>query len=289
MTWTREFWTFQLLNGAALGALLFLVASGFTLIMGLMRVINLAHGTFFLFGSYIAIEAGFRFHNFWASVVIAGLTVAVGGMILHRVFLYRLHNQELPQVLMTIGFSLILADLAIVIWSGSPQLVTPPDYLLDSIDIGGVFFPLYRLFLIGLAAAIGILLWLFESRTRLGAIVRAGVDDEEMVRGLGININFVFLAMFGLGSLLAGVAGAVGGPFLGAYPGLDHEVLLYALVVVIVGGLGSLEGAMIGSLVVGLLDAFGRWLMPEFSYFVLFGPMAILLLVRPTGILGREH
>jgi branched-chain amino acid transport system permease protein len=288
VTWTREFWTFQLLNGAALGALLFLVASGFTLIMGLMRVINLAHGTFFLFGSYIAIEAGFRFHNFWASVVIAGLTVAVGGMILHRVFLYRLHNQELPQVLMTIGFSLILADLAIVIWSGSPQLVTPPDYLLDSIDIGGVFFPLYRLFLIGLAAAIGILLWLFESRTRLGAIVRAGVDDEEMVRGLGININFVFLAMFGLGSLLAGVAGAVGGPFLGAYPGLDHEVLLYALVVVIVGGVGTLRGAAVGALLVGVVWNVANASWPDFAYFTLFGPLALFIAFRPQGLFGRR-
>jgi branched-chain amino acid transport system permease protein len=287
MSWTREFWTFQLLNGAALGALLFLVASGFTLIMGLMRVINLAHGTFFLFGTYIAIEAGFKFHNFWASVAISGATVAVGGMILHRLFLYRLHNQELPQVLMTIGFSLILADLAIVIWAGSPQLVTPPEYLLDSVDIGGVFFPLYRLFLIGFALAIGILLWLFESRTRLGAIVRAGVDDEEMVRGLGININLVFLAMFGLGSLLAGTAGAVGGPFLGAYPGLDHEVLLYALVVVVVGGVGTLRGAAIGALLVGVVWNVANASWPDFAYFTLFGPLALFIAFRPQGLFGR--
>lgn len=287
MNWTREFWIFQLLNGAALGGLLFLVASGFTLIMGLMRVINLAHGTFFLFGSYIAIETGFRVANFWVSVAVAGVLVGVGGMILHRTFLYRLHNQELPQVLMTIGFSLILADLAIVFWSGQPQLVVPPSYLLDSVDIGGVFFPLYRLFVIGLALVIGILLWLFESKTRLGAIVRAGVDDEEMVRGLGININLVFLAMFGLGSFLAGVAGAVGGPFLGAYPGLDHEVLLYALVVVIVGGVGTLRGAAVGALLVGIVWNVANAQWPDFAYFTLFAPLALFIAFRPQGLFGR--
>jgi branched-chain amino acid transport system permease protein len=287
MNWTREFWIFQLLNGAALGGLLFLVASGFTLIMGLMRVINLAHGTFFLFGAYLAIETGMRVHNFWASVVVAGVTVAVAGMLLHRIFLYRFHNQELPQVLMTIGFSLILADLAILVWSGTPQLVTPPDYLLDSVQIGGVYFPLYRLFLIGVGVVVGILLWLFESRTRVGAIVRAGVDDEEMVRGLGININLVFLGVFGLGSLLAGTAGAVGGPFLGAYPGLDHEVLLYALVVVIIGGVGTLRGAALGALLVGVTWNVSNALVPDFAYFTLFGPLALFIAFRPQGLFGR--
>jgi branched-chain amino acid transport system permease protein len=287
VTWTREFWIFQLLNGAALGGLLFLVASGFTLIMGLMRVINLAHGTFFLFGAYLAIETGMHVHNFWATIIVSGVTVAIGGMILHRALLYRLHNQELPQVLMTIGFSLILADLAVVFWGGSPQLVSPPDYLLQSDNIAGVYFPRYRLFLIGLGLGVGILLWLFESRTRLGAIVRAGVDDEEMVRGMGININLVFLAMFGIGSFLAGLAGAVGGPFLGAYPGLDHEVLLYALVVVIVGGIGTLRGAAIGALLVGIVWNVANAQWPDFAYFTLFGPLALFMAFRPQGLFGR--
>jgi branched-chain amino acid transport system permease protein len=287
VNWSREFWVFQLLNGVALGGLLFLVASGFTLIMGLMRVINLAHGTFFLFGTYLAIEAGQKVHDFWASVVLAGAVVAVGGVLLHRFFLYRLHNQELPQVLMTIGFSLILADIAIVLWSGQPQLVTPPSYLLGSVEILGVFFPLYRLFVIGLAVVIGILLWLFETRTRLGAIVRAGVDDEEMVRGLGINVNLVFLAMFGLGSLLAGVAGAIGGPFLGAYPGLDNEVLLYALVVVIVGGVGTLRGAAVGAILVGVVWNIANAQWPDFAYFTLFAPLALFIAFRPQGLFGR--
>lgn len=287
LNYSREFWIFQLLNGLALGGLLFLVASGFTLIMGLMRVINLAHGVFYLFGSYIAIEVGMRVHQFWASVAVAGVTVAVAGMILHRVLLYRLHHQELPQVLMTIGFALILGDLAIVFWGGAPLLVTPPDYLLRSVDIGGVFFPVYRLFLIGLGLVVGILLWLFEAKTRLGAIVRAGVDDEEMVRGMGINIHAVFLVMFGLGSLLAGLAGAFGGPFLGAYPGLDHEVLLYALVVVIVGGVGTLRGAALGALLVGVIWNVSNAVVPDFAYFTLFGPLALFIAFRPQGLFGR--
>ena len=287
MTWTRDFWIFQLLNGAALGGLLFLVASGFTLIMGLMRVINLAHGAFYLFGCYLAIEVGQRVDNFWLAVLFSGVTVAVGGMLFHRLFLYRMHNQELPQVLMTIGFSLVLSDLAIVFWGGSPQLVTAPGWLLSSVNVGGVYFPKYRLFLIVLGVAVGLVLWLFEARTKLGAIVRAGVDDEEMVRGLGINVNLVFLAMFGLGSLLAGAAGAVGGPFLGAYPGLDHEVLLYALVVVIIGGIGTLGGAAVGALLVGIVWNVSNAVVPDFAYFTLFGPVALFMAFRPQGLFGR--
>jgi branched-chain amino acid transport system permease protein len=287
MTWTRDFWIFQLLNGAALGGLLFLVASGFTLIMGLMRVINLAHGAFYLFGCYLAIEAGARVHNFWLAIVIAGVIVGLGGMLFHRLFLYRLHNKELPQVLMTIGFALVLSDLAIVLWGGSPELVNAPSYLLTSVDVGGVFFPKYRLFLIAVGVVVGLALWMFEKRTKLGAIVRAGVDDEEMVRGLGININLVFLAMFGLGSLLAGMAGAVGGPFLGAYPGLDHEVLLYALVVVIIGGVGTLGGAAVGALLVGIVWNVSNAVVPDFAYFTLFGPVALFMAFRPQGLFGR--
>lgn len=287
MTWTWDFWIFQLLNGAALGALLFLVASGFTLIMGLMRIINLAHGAFYLFGTYLAIEAGHRVHNFYLSVIVAGAIVGVGGMVLHRVFLYRLHNQQLPQVLMTIGFSLIFADLALVLYGGSPQLVSAPGWLISSLPIRGIYFPKYRLFLIGLATVVGILLWLFESRTKLGAIVRAGVDDEEMVRGLGININLVFLGMFGLGAFLAGLAGAVGGPFLGAYPGLDNDVLLYALVVVIIGGVGTLQGAALGALLVGVIWNVSNAVVPDFAYFTLFGPLALFMAFRPRGLFGR--
>jgi branched-chain amino acid transport system permease protein len=288
MTWTREFWIFQLLNGAALGGLLFLVASGFTLIMGLMRVINLAHGAFYLFGCYLAIEIGSRVHNFWLAILISGLVVSAGGILFHRIFLYRLHNQELPQVLMTIGFALVLSDLALVLWGGSPQLVNAPTYLLSSVSVGGVFFPKYRLFLIVVGVVVGLALWLFESRTKLGAIVRAGDDDEEMVRGHGININLVFLAMFGVGSLLAGIAGAVGGPFLGAYPGLDHEVLLYALVVVIIGGIGTLGGAAVGALVVGIVWNVSNAAYPDFAYFTLFGPVAIFMAFRPQGLFGRK-
>lgn len=287
MTWTRDFWIFQLLNGAALGALLFLVASGFTLIMGLMRIINLAHGSFFLFGAYLAIEFSQRWGNFWLATFLSGAVVAIGGILLYALFLRRFHKQELPQVLLTVGFSLIFADLALVLWSGSPQLVTAPDWLLDSVVIDDVFFPRYRLFLIAVGVVVGLALWLFESRTKVGAIVRAGVDDEEMVRGLGINIDRVFLAIFGLGAFLAGAGGGLGGPLLGAAPGLDNDVLLYALVVVIIGGVGTLKGAALGALLVGVTWNVSNAVAPDFAYFTLFGPLALFIAFRPQGLFGR--
>jgi branched-chain amino acid transport system permease protein len=167
--------------------------------------------------------------------------------------------------------------------------VPPPEFARGPIDLpGGIVYPRYRFLLIVFGAAVAVVLWLLYERTQLGALVRAGVDDREMVGALGIDVDRLFLLVFGLAAFLAGMSGVAGGVFLTLYPGAEWDILTYALVVVIVGGLGSLTGAMVGSLIVGLVDAYGRWLLPEFSYFILFGPMAVLLLVRPTGLFGRE-
>jgi branched-chain amino acid transport system permease protein len=275
------------LNGISLGALLFLLSSGFQLIFGLMRIVNLAHGSFYLVGGYVGLTILRAGGNFWLSTAVAALAMAAIGLAVERVLLRRLRGMELPEVLLTVGLSLIFADLSLARWGGDPILLPRPSGLQGTVQLGGLTYPSFRLFVVGLGIALAALMWLLYSRTRLGAIVRAGVDDREMVQVLGINIGAVFTGVFALGALLAGVAGVVGGVFLSLYPGADGEILLFALVVVILGGLGSLQGAMVGSLLVGLIDAFGRALVPSLSYFLLFAPMALVLIFRPRGLFGK--
>jgi branched-chain amino acid transport system permease protein len=185
------------------------------------------------------------------------------------------------------GFALIFQDLALIIWGGDPYTIPIPAALSGAFRVGDLYFPVYRVFIMGVAMAVAVVLWVVLERTRIGAMMRATVDDPEMARGVGINVYLISMAVFALGALLAAVAGVVAGGFVGVYPGADFEILPYAFVVVIVGGMGSLKGALIGSLLVGLLDNFGKALFPEFSYFTLFAPMAAILAVRPTGLFGR--
>jgi branched-chain amino acid transport system permease protein len=182
---------------------------------------------------------------------------------------------------------LIFQDLALIIWGGDPYTIPVPSVLSGAYRIGDLYFPVYRIFIIAVAAGVALVLWLVLEQTRVGAMMRATVDDPEMARGVGINVHGISMAVFALGALLAAVAGVVAGGFVGVYPGADFEILPYAFVVVIVGGMGSLKGALIGSLMVGLLDNFGKALFPELSYFTLFAPMAAILAVRPTGLYGR--
>lgn len=282
-------WTLQALNGVSMGALLFLLASGFTLTFGLARFINLAHGALYLLGGYIGLSTLRATGSFWLALLAGGAGIVVVGAVAERGLFRRVQHAHLAQVLLTVGIAYVIADICLTVWGGNPLRIRPPDFASGPIDLpGGIVYPRYRFFLIVFGVAVGAVLWLLYTRTQLGAIVRAGVDDREMVNALGINVDRLFGLVFGLAAFLAGVSGVAGGAFLTLYPGAEWDVLVLALVVVIVGGLGSLEGAMVGSLVVGLVDAYGRWLLPEFSYFVVFGPMALLLLVRPTGLFGRE-
>ena len=278
----------QLLNGITFAALLFLVSSGFTLIFGLMRIANLAHGAFYLVGGYIGYSVGMRTGNFFVALIVAALTVGVLGIVIERVLLRLVRNQALPEVLITVGIGFIFADLSLIVWGGNPLSVPTPALLQSSIQIGGITYPLLRLFVLIMGILIAILLWLFTERTRVGAIVRAGVDDAEMVDGLGINIKAVFTGVFFLGAALAGIGGVAGGAFLSLYPGADSEILLYGLGVVIIGGLGSLPGAIVGSLLIGIIDTFGKSYFPDLSYFTIFGPMAVMLALRPQGLFGRR-
>jgi branched-chain amino acid transport system permease protein len=284
---TAEFWISQAFNGVSYGALLFLLASGLSLIFGVMRVVNLAHGSYFMLGGYVGLSVVWRTGSYVLALVCGALALALIGMGMQRFFLSRLPGQTLGQVLMTIGFALIFQDLALLIWGGDPYTIPVPAALQGVIELGGLRFPRYRIFIVLVAVVIGALLWLVLDRTRTGAIIRAAVDDAEMAGGVGIKVPRVSLAVFALGAALAALGGVIGGGFLGVYPGADFEVLPYAFVVVIVGGLGSLPGAMVGSLLVGLLDNFGKALFPELSYFTLFAPMALILALRPTGLFGR--
>jgi branched-chain amino acid transport system permease protein len=285
---TAEFWIVQTFNGLSYGALLFLLASGLSLIFGVMRIVNLAHGSYFLLGGYVGLSVIWRTKSFPLALLAGATAIALVGVGMERLFLRRLAGQTLGQVLMTVGFALIFQDLALLIWGGDPYSLPLPGPLQGVVIAGGLRFPRYRLFIMVLAAVIGAGLWLALDRTRVGAMIRAAVDDAEMAQGVGIRVPTISLGVFALGAFLAALGGVVGGGFLGVYPGLDFEILPYAFVVVIVGGLGSLPGAMVGSLLVGLLDNFGKALFPELAYFTLFAPMALILALRPTGLFGRS-
>jgi branched-chain amino acid transport system permease protein len=278
---------FQLLNGLTLAALLFIVASGFTLIFGLLRIVNLAHGALYLFGGYIGYTAATLTGNFVLGIVGAMAAVAVMGVVLDVGLLRFVSGFELREVLLTLGVAFVLNDLALVIWGGDTFTVPVPEALRGALHVGSLFYPKYRIFVLALGIVVFVALWLLMHRTRLGALIRAGVDDAEMVEATGVNIRRVFLVTFMLGSALAGLGGTVGGAFLTLYPTADAEILVFSLAVVIIGGYGSLVGAAVGSLLVGLLNTVGQVMFPELAYFVIFGPMAAILAFRPLGLFGK--
>jgi branched-chain amino acid transport system permease protein len=280
----------QFLNGISLGALLFLLASGFTLTFGLMRVVNMAYGAYYLLGGYIGLSIMRASGSFELAIVGGGISIVILGFLVDRYLIRPLGGNHLAQVLLTVGIAFLVGEVCLAIWGGDNLKVPTPSYLRGSIVLpGDLYYPTYRFSLVIFGILAAAALWLLYNKTQIGAVVRAGVDDREMVNAVGINVDRLFVLVSALGSFLAGASGVVGGAFLTLNPGAEWDILVLALVVVIIGGLGSLEGAILGSIIVGLLDAYGRWLFPEFSYFVLFGPMAVLLLFRVTGIFGKAH
>lgn len=277
----------QFLNGITFGALLFVLASGFSLAFGLMRIVNLAHGAFYLVGGYLALTVVRSLGTFWGGVAAGALGIMVLGMLTERALLSRIRGQAMPEILLTVGLAIALGDLCLWMWGGEPRRIPPPSYLTGAVELGELVYPRFRLFVLLVAVAVGLGLYVLLYRTRIGLIVRAGVDDREMVSAMGIDVQRVSTLVFGIGALLAGFAGALGGSFLTLLPGVETEILVFGLVVVIIGGLGSIPGAAIGAALVGLFDAFGRSLVPELSYFVLFAPMAVILMLRPQGLMGR--
>jgi len=281
------FWLIQSLNSLSLGGLLFLLSAGFSLIFGLMRIANLSHGAYFMLGAYIGLSVLRAGYPFGVAMLAAGLAVALLGGLIERFVLRRLAGNPLAQVLATLGIAFIIADGCLLLWTGDPQQLPSPEWLQGVFRIEGAAFPKYRVAVVAFAIVLAAGLWLLLEKTRTGAMIRAGVDDMEMARGVGIPVSLLFTAVFCLGSFLVGVGGVLGGPILSVYPGLDTEMLPLALVVVILGGVGSLIGAFVGSFLIGFVYTFGQTLIPDLAYMILFLPMIIVLAIRPRGLFGR--
>ncbi|MBX3056161.1 MAG: branched-chain amino acid ABC transporter permease [Anaerolineae bacterium] len=286
----------QLLNGLVASMLLFIMAAGLSLIFGQMRVINLSHGAFYLVGGYMGLTAVKQWNAFWPALLLTPLLVGAMGWLVERFLLRGRYGHgrygrehQLQQVLLTFGVALVLSDLAEWRWGAYTQTVSPPAFLATAVPLFGLQFPLYRLAIIGMGLLLALVLALFLGYTRLGAILRAGVTHPQTVSGLGINVERVFAATFAGGVALAALAGVLGSPITTLYPGLDFEILILTIVVVVIGGLGSLRGAFVGALLIGLTDTFGKARLPEFSLFLIFAVMAAVLLVRPSGLFGVEE
>jgi branched-chain amino acid transport system permease protein len=277
----------SVLNGVAIGFLLFILAVGLSLVFGMMDVLNLAHGALFLGGAYLGAQfAGAGWAGFLAALGIAAVAGLVAGGLLSLMTEPLRKRSHLDQALLTLGVALVASELLIIVFGDDPLSVAAPPGLDGSVSVFGATYPSYRLALIGIGAVLALVVYLVVDRTRVGALVRATVADREMVAALGVDNRLVKAGVFAVGSLLATTAGVLGGPVYGARPGLDATVLILALVVVVIGGLGSVRGALVGALVIGQVDTLGRVLLPDLASFILFAALAIVLVLRPQGLFG---
>ena len=283
-----QYWVIQTLNSLSLGGLLFLLAAGFSLIFGLMRIANLTHGSLYMLGAYLGVSALKVVPDLWFAALVAAATIAVFGGLIERFILRALAGNALGQVLVTLGISFIIADFCLIVWGGDPIPVATPPLLQQPLQIAGLAFPAYRLAVVVLAVVAALLLYFFIEKTRLGAMIRAGVDDMQMARAVGIPVSKLFTLVFCLGAALAAAGGVFGGPIMSAYPGLDADMLPLALIVVMLGGVGSLLGAFVGSFLTGAIYTFGTALLPDLAYVILFLPMIFVIAFRPRGLFGRQ-
>ncbi len=286
---TPDFVIVQGLNGVAYGLLLFLLAAGLSLIFGMMDVVNLAHGSFFMLGAYLGYTASRVTQNFWLALLVAPLAIGILGIAIEVGLLKRIYRRPLlDQVILTFGLSFMVAELVKIVWGSSELVLQPPDILSGQIQILGNTYPVYRLFVIGVGALVALALWTVERRTRIGAVIRAGVADRQMVAGLGVNIGAVFTGVFAFGAALAAFGGVVAAPITSLYPGLDADVLINGLIVVVVGGMGTLTGAFWGGLLIGVAVTFLTVLFPQIALVLTFVVMGTILLVRPNGLFGMK-
>jgi branched-chain amino acid transport system permease protein len=274
--------------GLSFGLILFLLAAGLSLTMGLMRILNLAHGALYMVGGFAGLAVAKFAHNYWAGLVVGAVFTGILGLLLEMGFLRRLYKQEASQVLLTIGFIYIFINLAQWVWGTFPLSGIAPHIFSWSVPVGKIAIPGFRFFIIGVGLVMAVLLWLFQARTKIGAIVRAGMDNREVVGTLGINLKLVFSGIFALGSVVAGLCGLLGSPITGVNVGVAWDALTLALIVVVIGGTGSIQGALLGGVIIGLLNAFGQAYFPSTAYFISYVALIIILLVRPSGLLGRK-
>lgn len=285
-----ELFVAQLLNGLVYGVLLFLMAAGLSLIFGLMNVVSLAHGSFFMLGAYLGLAIFQITSSFWLAFILAPLPVIGLGILMERLFLSRLYRRgHMDQVLVTFGFTFVFLDLVQTLWGRSVLRLPTPQALQGTVQIGEGVFSAYRLFLIGFGFAIALSLWVFLERSRIGAMVRAGVDNAAMAAGLGANVPALFTGIFGFGVALAALGGIASGPVLSVYPGMDSEILIPAFIVIVIGGLGSLRGAFVGSMLIGIADTFGRAYFQSVALFLIYLAAIVVLLIRPQGLFGIKY
>ncbi len=279
----------NLLNGVSYGMILFIIASGLSLIFGVMGILNLAHGALYVLGAYIGLSlAGYGF-NFALAALVAGLAVGVVGFVLERLFLGRLYKQINEQVLLTLGVVFILSNTFLWVWGPMAMIGKPPVLLSNAVQIGDTSYPQYRLAIVLIGLLIFFGLWYLQEKTRLGATIRAGMDDKQMTIGMGINYNMYASFVFFMGAFLGGLAGYLGTPVIGIQPGISLDILLFAMIIIVVGGVGSIQGALIGSILIGVVDAFGRAYFPNIALYTVYLTMIIILIVRPSGLLGRTQ
>jgi branched-chain amino acid transport system permease protein len=280
----------QLLNGLVYGVLLFLMAAGLSLIFGLMNVVSLAHGSFFMLGAFFGLAIFKASGSFWLALVLAPIPVIALGVLMELLFLRPLYKRgHMDQVLLTFGFTFVFLDLVQTVWGRMVMRLPAPPSLQGIVHIGAGVFSAYRLFLIGFGFAIALLLWLFLERSRVGAMVRAGVDNAVMAAGLGANIPALFTGIFGFGVAFAALGGIAAAPVLGLYPGMDSEILIPAFIVIVIGGMGSLRGAFAGSLLIGIADTFGKAYLQSIALFLIYLAMTAVLLIRPQGLFGIKY
>jgi len=285
-----SFFLLQSLNALAFSMLLFVAAAGLSISFGLLNLANLAHGGFYMLGGYIALATLASTQSFLLALVVAPIVLAIVGGAIEFGFLRRLYQRDhLDQVLLTMGFAYVIWDLANWIWGGTPYLLTPPASLSETSSIAGHNYPTYRIaVMFGGFLLAAVLLWV-EARTRIGAIIRAGVSDPQMLRAMGVNVGLVFTLTFAFGAALAGLAGVVGGPIIGLYRDVDFEMLMLTIIVVVVGGLGSLRGTFVSCLLIGFIDSFGKVYFPDIALVTVYLVMAAVLLVRPAGLFGVQR
>jgi len=275
------------LSGLSFGLLLFLISSGLTITFGMMRLLNLSHGAIYTIAAYIGIEFLDTGMPYWVAFVVTVVLVAIAGMALERLLLHRFIDSILAQIVATVGVGLIIGDLILAKYRGLPILPPRPPGMSGATRIFGSYFPKLRIALIIVGVVVALLLWLLLSKTQVGAMVRAAVDDREIARSIGVPVPKLFTGVFGFGAGLAAFAGIWGGAFSGLGPGIADRMLLLAVVIVVLGGLGSLKGAFIASILVGLVNQYGIVFFPQFAQFALYVPVAIFLAFRPQGLFGR--
>jgi len=279
----------QILHGLVYGMLLFLLASGLTLIFGMMGVLNFAHGALYMLGAYFSFSVLLWTGQFWLSLIIAPVLVALVGLLIERVFLRKVHVYgHVAELLVTFGIAFILEDVVMILWGSEPLKIEIPAILAGSLSMFGDTYPTYRLFILIVSLLVFVFLSLILTKTRAGIIVRAAVDNKEMVGALGFNVPLIFLLLFGVGAWLAGLAGVIGGPYLMTHPGMGAVILVDLFVVVVLGGLGSIRGALLAAILIGEIQSFGILFLPQFALFFQYLLLAAVLILKPEGLLGES-